>query len=316
MEDETKRKNVVVLTIIAIVTMLVVVIGATFAYFANSIQGMGNSNLNVVTEGTSDLFIINAGDAIEILANETNFDFGNIGVDLTDETYASVAFQSNADTTQTRDYNITLEVDTNNLEYTSGTCYVKGEANALTEDECTTIWATSDGVNYACYPNTLTPVYSASNQMACTASDENVWQTEENTELALDFFKVDNTITTESACTNVGKCYDAKRSEVSTYTTKSACENANNYWVASVYHNNKCYAIQDSYDITVDESGSTRTIVSDAAINSSSTIGKSVDYYMVRASLLNLDHNQIKNADKEFRAEIKYTAIGIGTAEP
>lgn len=39
MDENSKKSNVVLLTVIAIVTMLVVVIGATFAYLASQVDG-------------------------------------------------------------------------------------------------------------------------------------------------------------------------------------------------------------------------------------------------------------------------------------
>ena len=108
MDENSKKSNVVLLTVIAIVTMLVVVIGATFAYLASQVDGKGNSNINVTTNVSSDLFLIDAGAPIEIVANTENFgkDQAAAGEDLSAESLGSITFTTNSDTESKRKYKI------------------------------------------------------------------------------------------------------------------------------------------------------------------------------------------------------------------
>ena len=48
MNDNTKKGNTVLLTIIAVATLLVAVVGATFAYFTASVQNDGNPQSVIV----------------------------------------------------------------------------------------------------------------------------------------------------------------------------------------------------------------------------------------------------------------------------
>ena len=312
-ESSSKKSNVVLLTVIAIVTMIVVVIGATFAYLANQISGNEQSNINVSTEVSSDMFLIKAGDPIDIVANLENFGEDKVGQDLNSKTYGSVTFQTNSETEKTRSYNISLKVNTNNMEYTSGMCYAKTESVGETESDCTgenQIWATPDGKNYHCYTkgskiSSLTDLYT------CTASDTYLWETDKVSELVLDFYKADLTKTSASSCSS-GKCYNAKRELVSGVTDANTCEETDtNVWVADYFDtlNNRCYVLDSSYDVTVDADGSSRVLVENKSITASKDTGKINEYYMTSVTLRNLRHNQIQNGQKNFEAVIEYSPV-------
>ena len=153
MDENSKKSNVVLLTVIAIVTMLVVVIGATFAYLASQVDGKGNSNINVTTNVSSDLFLIDAGSPIEIVANTENFgkDQAAAGEDLSAESLGSITFTTNSDTESKRKYKIDLNISQNDMEYTSGTCYEKTSTVEVNKENCNgeNIWAT-DGKAEKC----------------------------------------------------------------------------------------------------------------------------------------------------------------------
>lgn len=55
MERNTERKNVIFLTVVAIATLLVAVVGATFAYFSTTVQSNITGNQNKVDVGTAKL---------------------------------------------------------------------------------------------------------------------------------------------------------------------------------------------------------------------------------------------------------------------
>ena len=127
-EYKDNRGNVVLLTVIAIVTMVIVLVGATFAYLASNIEGSKSANINATTNAGSDLFLITPGSDLTLTANEVNFydGAGSLSVNST----ATVLFQTTNTATDgvTKNYEVKLEVIANNFEYTSGLCYNKPSA--------------------------------------------------------------------------------------------------------------------------------------------------------------------------------------------
>lgn len=71
MERNMERKNVIFLTVVAIATLLVAVVGATFAYFSTTVQSNINNNQNKVDIGTaklasSTIIFASSGDKIDM----------------------------------------------------------------------------------------------------------------------------------------------------------------------------------------------------------------------------------------------------------
>ena len=76
------RKNTILLTVIAVATLLVAVVGATFAYFTAQGGGTATNNIEVKTEeAASSSFSIDK--KLEILANMDNFGPGGTALDNT-----------------------------------------------------------------------------------------------------------------------------------------------------------------------------------------------------------------------------------------
>ena len=69
MKEDKKR---IKLTIMGVLTLLLTVIGATYAYFAADLGGGTNANINAST-GTTDSLTFDAGDPIRIHASLENF---------------------------------------------------------------------------------------------------------------------------------------------------------------------------------------------------------------------------------------------------
>lgn len=67
------RKNTILLTVIAVATLLVAVVGATFAYFTAQGGGTAQTSINVTTS-TSSNSSFDLAAALTINANQTNFD--------------------------------------------------------------------------------------------------------------------------------------------------------------------------------------------------------------------------------------------------
>ena len=117
------KKNTVLLTVIAVATLLVAVVGATFAYF--SAQGGDAKSTNVTVQtGTAGSSSFTVGSAIAITADETTFakDLG----DRTGSTTGTVSFTApgaaGTSTPAAADlkfcYSVTINIAANNFVYT------------------------------------------------------------------------------------------------------------------------------------------------------------------------------------------------------
>ena len=117
MEKKTNEKKVLVLSFLGVITLIAVVVGATFAYFAAQSGGTGNINVNADT-GTTDNLSFQVGEAISLTANQE--DFGQGTGNKSGETYArAILTANNATNTATRNYYVYLNILNNNFEYTT-----------------------------------------------------------------------------------------------------------------------------------------------------------------------------------------------------
>ena len=110
------KKNKILL-IIATITFLSMVIGATYAYFFMQGNHSGTIDTSVIT-GTTDLLSFNFGDQIYIQANQDNFG-ENMG-NLSDSTTGTALLRAGDTTSSTSaTYNIYLIIESNDFVYTS-----------------------------------------------------------------------------------------------------------------------------------------------------------------------------------------------------
>ena len=110
------KKNKILL-IIATITFLSMVIGATYAYFFMQGNHSGTIDTSVIT-GTTDLLSFNFGDSIYIQANQDNFGEG-MG-NLSDSTTGTALLRAGDTTSSTSaTYNIYLIIETNDFIYTT-----------------------------------------------------------------------------------------------------------------------------------------------------------------------------------------------------
>ena len=110
------KKNKILL-IIATITFLSMVIGATYAYFQNQGNNSGAIDTSIIT-GTTDLLSFNFGDSIYIQANQDNFgaSMGN----LSDSTTGTALLRAGDTTSSTSaTYNIYLIIEENDFIYTT-----------------------------------------------------------------------------------------------------------------------------------------------------------------------------------------------------
>ena len=114
MKKETKT---LIITWVAVLTLIACVIGATYAYFTAQMgEGVG-TDINAAT-GTTDSLKFTAGKAINIVANQENFgkDKGN----LSDATTGQVELMANNTTNDaTYNYQVYLEIAKNEFTYTT-----------------------------------------------------------------------------------------------------------------------------------------------------------------------------------------------------
>ena len=111
--DKTKT-----LILVGLITLLLFVGGATYAYFAFSTADSISGNMNIISN-TVDNLIFNVEKDIYINANLENFGQGM--ADLHDDTDATATLIPNNSTNEaTAMYNIYLIIEANDLEYTTG----------------------------------------------------------------------------------------------------------------------------------------------------------------------------------------------------
>lgn len=80
------KKNTLVLTVIAVATLLVAMVGATFAYFTAQQAGDQNTQINVTTETTNNSEF-DADKTLTITADMSNFAEGDVGESREEGTY-------------------------------------------------------------------------------------------------------------------------------------------------------------------------------------------------------------------------------------
>ena len=114
-----KKRKTVVLSIIAIATLLIVVVGATYAFFVAQGGASANTNVNVQTN-TTDSLSFSVGDAINITATQDNFAQG-AGNQAGSTTASATLTANNATNTATRNYYLYLNITSNDFEYTVDT---------------------------------------------------------------------------------------------------------------------------------------------------------------------------------------------------
>ena len=112
---DKNKKNAIVLSIVAVVTLIALVVGATYAYFQNQYGSASNADVNVTTY-TTDMLTFETGDAINITADQNTFAEGK--GNATSSTFARATLQANNKTnTATANYYVYLNISGNDFEY-------------------------------------------------------------------------------------------------------------------------------------------------------------------------------------------------------
>lgn len=110
------RKNTILLTVIAVATLLVAVVGATFAYFTAQGGQSVQTPVNVQTANTSNGSFV-THDQISINATQENFYQG--AGDQTSTATATVTYTASSTAASNFCYTVGLQVTANNFIYTT-----------------------------------------------------------------------------------------------------------------------------------------------------------------------------------------------------
>ena len=114
--SKSNEKKVLVLSAVAVITLIAVVVGATFAYF--QAQGGGSSDIDAsVITSTTDKLSFQVGNGINISASQENFAQG-LGNRTGSTTASAMLTANNATNTATRNYNLYLDIKNNGFTYT------------------------------------------------------------------------------------------------------------------------------------------------------------------------------------------------------
>ena len=115
--NKTNEKKVLIFSTIAVVLLIIVVVGATYAFFTAQGGASANTKVNVQTN-TTDSLSFSVGNAISITANQQNFaqDAGN---QAGSTTASATLTANNATNTATRNYYLYLNITSNDFTYTT-----------------------------------------------------------------------------------------------------------------------------------------------------------------------------------------------------
>lgn len=139
---ENNKKNTLLLTVIAIATLLVAVVGATFAYFSAQVQTDESEQVQVQTH-TNNTLTYNIDKALSVNANDTNF-AENMG-DRSDTATGTATYKAGAEQS-TACYTADLTINSNNFTYSTAPTntpeltltVTKNSTNVITDMDITT----------------------------------------------------------------------------------------------------------------------------------------------------------------------------------
>ena len=110
-----EKKKAVIYSMVALIALVILVVGATYAYFQTQYGSASNADVNVTTY-TTDVLTFETGDAINISADQESFAQGK--GNRTGSTFARATLQANNKTnTATANYYVYLNISGNDFEY-------------------------------------------------------------------------------------------------------------------------------------------------------------------------------------------------------
>ena len=109
------KKRIIILSAIALITLALLVVGVTYAYFQNQYGSASNADVNVTTY-TTDVLTFTTGDAINLEADQTTF--GKDKGSVSGATYASALLTANNKTNKAVErYYLYLNIENNTFTY-------------------------------------------------------------------------------------------------------------------------------------------------------------------------------------------------------
>ena len=113
-----EKKKAVIYSMVALIALVILVVGATYAYFQNQYGSASNADVNVTTY-TTDVLTFETGDAISLYADQTSF--GQEKGSLSGETFAKAKLVANNKTNEATDnYYVYFNIENNTFKYTLG----------------------------------------------------------------------------------------------------------------------------------------------------------------------------------------------------
>ena len=115
---EKNKKQALILSIVAAVTLIALVVGATYAYFKAQGGTAGSTEVKVTTY-TTDMLTFTTGSAISLYADQSSF--GQEKGSLSGETFAKATLVANNKTNEATDnYYVYFNIENNTFKYTLG----------------------------------------------------------------------------------------------------------------------------------------------------------------------------------------------------
>ena len=115
---EKNKKQALILSIVAVVTLIALVVGATYAYFKAQGGTAGSTEVKVTTY-TTDMLTFTTGSAIGLYADQSSF--GQEKGSLSGETFAKATLVANNKTNEATDnYYVYFNIENNTFKYTLG----------------------------------------------------------------------------------------------------------------------------------------------------------------------------------------------------
>ena len=106
-----EKKKAVIYSTVALIALVILVVGATYAYFQNQYGSASNADVNVTTY-TTDVLTFETGDAISLYADQTSF--GQEKGSLSGETFAKATLVANNKTNEATDnYYVYFNIENN-----------------------------------------------------------------------------------------------------------------------------------------------------------------------------------------------------------
>ena len=115
---EKNKKQALILSMVAVVTLIALVVGATYAYFKAQGGTAGSTEVKVTTY-TTDMLTFTTGSAISLYADQSSF--GQEKGSLSGATFAKATLVANNKTNEATDnYYVYFNIENNTFKYTLG----------------------------------------------------------------------------------------------------------------------------------------------------------------------------------------------------